>query len=152
MEDTKVTCACADVYKTLRWESEKVSERFNAEYQYCDCSNCNKSVYAGICRMADKLNQNKRLSAKEQKNMSSKDKLTVSKAIKSLHAKNGKGLSLKEFARRLVRDGNELAKDWFANKGGATVEARSKLKEERITAEKAATKSAKKSSKSGAKK
>jgi hypothetical protein len=102
--------------------------------------------------MADKLNQNKRLSAKEQKNMSSKDKLTVSKAIKSLHAKNGKGLSLKEFARRLVRDGNELAKDWFANKGGATVEARSKLKEERITAEKAATKSAKKSSKSGAKK
>jgi hypothetical protein len=143
MGEIQSPCVCASTYKSLRWESEKVSERFSAEYQYCDCSGCNKSVYTGIFRMIDTLNQNKNLSAKEQ-NMA-KDKMSVSKTLKALHAKEGKGLSLKEFARRLERAGNELAKDWFANKSGIANDARDKKSIDRIAAEKAATKSAKKS-------
>jgi len=77
----------------------------------------------------------------------SKDKVSVSRTIKSLHAKNGSGLSLKEFVRRLVREGNDLAQNWLDNKAGVCNASRSESNKTRVAAERAATKSAKRKSK-----
>lgn len=142
-------CPHAPEFKSLRWEREKFSDRFNTEYQYCDCRICKTSIYTGKFRMIEMstphLNRDHFPSAKEQ--IMSKDKASVSRTIKSLHAKNGNGLSLKEFARRLVRDDNELAHSWFDNKAGACDASRSEGNKTRVAAERTATKSAKRKSK-----
>lgn len=58
------------------------------------------------------------------------------------HAANS-GLSLKKFARQLVKEGNQTAKEWFANKRGAKNAKRSDKAIARIAAERSATKMAK---------
>lgn len=148
----KVTCAHADTFHSIRWNKEKFSDRFDTEYEYCYCRICNTSTYTGQYRMVEvsvenKLNREQTPSAKEQ--YMNKDKLSVSRALKALHAKNDEGLSLKEFARRLARTGNELANDWFANKNGVCDAARSDKNKVRVTSEKVATKSARRSKKKG---
>jgi len=52
-------------------------------------------------------------------------------------------LSLKAFARQLVKDGNTIAQDWFANKRGVKNAARSDKNLQRIAAERQATKASK---------
>jgi len=149
--ERKTTCLHADVFKNFRWESQKFSDRFNTEYEYCDCRICKNSIYTGLCRIVDVVSEDNLNwdipSAKEQ-NMS-KDKLSVSRSLKSRHAKEGNGMSLKEFARRLVREDNESAKDWFANKAGLLNAERSDKNKTRVSSEKSATKLAKRSKKKG---
>jgi len=53
------------------------------------------------------------------------------------------GLSLKRFARQLVKDGDAVAKEWFANKKGAKNEKRSDKNTQRVIAERTATKASK---------
>lgn len=52
-------------------------------------------------------------------------------------------LSLKAYARQQIKEGNAVAKDWFANKKGAKDQARSDKSLQRMGAEKSATKLAK---------
>lgn len=68
---------------------------------------------------------------------------TAGEAIKHLWHKEGQGLSLKTFARKLEAEGNQSAKDWFACKKGALNQSRSDKNRARVEVEKAATKSAK---------
>lgn len=60
-------------------------------------------------------------------------------------------LSLKAFARQLLKDGDPLAKDWFDCKKGVLNQERSSTNKIRVTAEKLATKTARKKSKTGSK-
>jgi hypothetical protein len=53
------------------------------------------------------------------------------------------GLSLKRFARQLVKDGDAVAKEWFANKRGAKDEKRTDKNMQRVIAERTATKASK---------
>lgn len=62
------------------------------------------------------------------------------------HAANS-GLSLKRFARQLVKEGNQTAKEWFANKKGAKNEKRSEKNQQRVNAEKSASKLARRGKK-----
>lgn len=143
------TCPHVDKYKTYSWQSQRFSDKFNTEYEYCNCQICKNSIYTGLCRIVvvseTQLNWDNIPSAKEQ--YMSKEQLAVSRSLKSLHAKEGNGLSLKEFARRLIREGNELAKDWFANKSGVANDVRSDKNKARAFAERSATKLAKRSKK-----
>lgn len=149
--ERKATCLHPDLFKSFRWESQKFSDRFNTEYEYCDCRICKNSIYTGQYRIVEAVSPNNLNwdipSAKEQ-NMS-KDKLSVSRSLKTRHTKEGNGLSLKEFARRLVREDNEHAKDWFANKAGLLNEERSDKNKARVSLEKSATKLSKRSKKKG---
>lgn len=144
----KVACLHADAFKNYNWKSQRFSDLFNTEYEYCDCRICKNSIYTGQFRMvaiAGSNNSNSILNTKEQ-NMS-KEKVSVSQSLKTRHAKEGKGLSLKEFARRLSNDGDKIAQDWFANKSGMANDSRSDKNKLRVGAEKTATRSAKKSKK-----
>jgi len=60
-------------------------------------------------------------------------------------AEGGRG-SLKQFARRLLKEGDTVAKEWFANKRGAKNQVRSDKSIQRIAAERTATKAAKRKS------
>jgi hypothetical protein len=80
-------------------------------------------------------------------NMSAKE--SVSKVIKSRFAKEGKGLSLKEFARRLAKAGDVSAQTWFDNKHGACNQDRYEKTQTRITAERIASRNARRKSKKG---
>lgn len=57
------------------------------------------------------------------------------------------GLSLKRFAKQLAKEGNQVAKDWFANKRGAKNAQRTDKSVQRISAERTATKAAKRKKK-----
>lgn len=65
--------------------------------------------------------------------------------LKNLHAKQGRGLSLKTFVRDQAKAGNPDAKEWIANKRGANQMKRSENSLKRIALERSATKLAKKS-------
>lgn len=151
MENFSFICTHASADKNLTWQSQKFSDKFNAEYEYCFCRICKKNSYTGnyrfvvISEEVNILNRNNS-SAKEQNNMS-KENSSVSRSIKSRHAKEGAGVSLKEFARRLAANGDQSAKDWFAYKLGALNESRSEKNKIRIVAEKNATKLSKKKKK-----
>ena len=56
-------------------------------------------------------------------------------------------MSLKAFARQLVKDENADAKDWFDSKAGALEVGRSEKNKTRVTLEASATKLAKKAKK-----
>ena len=56
-------------------------------------------------------------------------------------------VSLKKFARQLVKDGDQTAQEWFSNKRGAKNEKRSEKNLQRIAAERQATKASKKGKK-----
>lgn len=57
--------------------------------------------------------------------------------------------SLKEFARQLAKDGNQLAKDWLARKLGSMNQKRNEKNVARISLEKQATKAARHKGKKG---
>lgn len=80
---------------------------------------------------------------------------TTSRAIKTLYGESGSRLSLKQFARNLLKEGNQVAKDWFAHKHGNLEKlakaARQKNKGGRIALEKQATKNARRKTKPGMK-
>ena len=57
--------------------------------------------------------------------------------------------SLKRYAKQLASAGNQVAKDWFANKDGLLNEERSDKNKTRISLEKAATKQAKRKKSQG---
>lgn len=67
---------------------------------------------------------------------------TIGQKLKSRWHKEGKGLSLKQFARKLVESGDETAKEWFDHKKGLFNKGRSDSKKIRISAEKLASKNA----------
>ena len=50
---------------------------------------------------------------------------TASLLLKQRHSSEGGGVSLKLFARKLAKDGDEVAKEWLANKLGGSAKARS---------------------------
>jgi len=57
--------------------------------------------------------------ARQSKDKAGTFKPTASKRIKALHKNTGSGLSLKEFSKRLLRDGGEegeVAINWLFNK------------------------------------
>lgn len=53
------------------------------------------------------------------------------------------GISLKRFARQLLKDGDAVAKEWFANKRGAKNAKRDDKSLQRIMSERTATKASK---------
>lgn len=65
--------------------------------------------------------------------------------LKNMHAKQGRGLSLKTFVRDQAKAGNVDAKAWLDNKRGVNDMKRSENSVKRIAIEKNATKLAKKS-------
>lgn len=44
---------------------------------------------------------------------------SASLTLKTRYASEGRGISLKQFARKLAKEGDAVAKEWFANKSGA---------------------------------
>lgn len=71
------------------------------------------------------------------------EKLGVSAKLKKRWKKEGKNLSLRHFARKLLKDGDKMASDWFDFKAGALNESRSEKNVTRINLESQATKAAK---------
>ena len=69
------------------------------------------------------------------------------KAVKNLWHKEGGGLSLKAFARQLLKEGNQNVKDWFECKKGALDSERSDKNKKRIEEEHMATRAAKRKKK-----
>jgi len=61
----------------------------------------------------------------------------------------GPKVSLKQFAREQERSGNQVAKDWFANKAGAKNQKRSEKNVSRISLEKQASKAARRKKSQG---
>lgn len=53
------------------------------------------------------------------------------------------GQSLKRFARQLLKEGDAIAKEWFANKRGIKNAKRSEKNMQRVIAERTATKASK---------
>ena len=74
---------------------------------------------------------------------------STSKTLKKLWhaATTGKHLSLKDFARKLADEGEQVAKDWFAHKHGSLNKKRSEANVARVSLERAATKAAKRKTK-----
>lgn len=64
--------------------------------------------------------------------------------IKARHSAEGKGKSLKVFARLLVQSGDQDAKDWFDSKTGVGNISRLEKNKTRISLEKSAKKMSKK--------
>lgn len=80
----------------------------------------------------------------------------VSVVLKRLWSKSESKLSLKQWARKLVKDGDQMAKDWFSHKKGSLEKVAQKLRLEKkgglISLQKTATKAARRKSKGGASK
>lgn len=70
-------------------------------------------------------------------------KSTAGDRVKARYAKSGKNVSLKQFARGLVKTGDQDATDWFASKAGALNLSRSDKNKTRVALEKSMTKAAK---------
>ena len=68
-------------------------------------------------------------------------KATVGQTLKNRWRKEGKGLSLKQFARKLVASGDSVAQEWFDRKHGLMDLDRSDKNKARIMQEKQAAKS-----------
>lgn len=67
---------------------------------------------------------------------------TVGHTLKTRWHKEGRGFSLKQFARKLLAEGDQLAQDWFDRKRGLSNQDRSDKNKQRIAAEKQASKTA----------
>ena len=72
---------------------------------------------------------------------------TVGSRLKSRWHKEGKGLSLKQFARKLVASGDKLAQDWFDSKRGLMNQSRTDKNKQRLLLEKQATKASRRKGK-----
>lgn len=68
-------------------------------------------------------------------------KSTTGLQLKNRWRKEGRGFSLKQFARKLLAEGDLLAKDWFDRKKGLNDQVRSAANQQRILSEKQASKS-----------
>jgi hypothetical protein len=82
----------------------------------------------------------------------SNDKMNVGQAtagdiVKRRWHKEGRQGSLKAFARKLVSEGDQVAKDWFDCKKGALNAERSDKNRSRMDQERSATKMSRKSGK-----
>ena len=71
--------------------------------------------------------------------------------MKQRHRAEGRGLSLKVFARKLAKGGDETAEQWLANKLGAANQSRSDKNIAAASATATATKAAKRKKKGDAK-
>jgi len=69
--------------------------------------------------------------------------------VKRIWVPNHGTPSLKRFARELAKSGNQVAKDWFANKKGAKNQKRSEKNVARINLEKQASKAARRKKSQG---
>jgi hypothetical protein len=67
---------------------------------------------------------------------------TTSLTLKKMWADSKSRLSLKAFARQLVKEGNQLAVDWFAHKAGSLNVSRNDKNVARVMAERVATRAA----------
>lgn len=67
-------------------------------------------------------------------------KSTAGDRVKARHTKSGKHVSLKQFARGLVKAGDQDATDWLAAKAGALNLSQSDKNKQLTAAVKAATK------------
>lgn len=65
---------------------------------------------------------------------------TAGQQLKARWHREGKGMSLKQFARKLVASGDKVAQDWFDHKKGSLNQSRTDANKTRVAAEKAATK------------
>lgn len=72
---------------------------------------------------------------------------TAGDTIKKRHRAEGNRLSLKVFARSLLKSGDQVAKDWFAHKKGALNQGRNDGNIKVAMEARAATKAAKKKKK-----
>jgi hypothetical protein len=76
---------------------------------------------------------------------------SAGQTVKQLWTASKSGISLKTFARQLLKSGSpeqvQLVKDWRAHKKGSLNEKRSEKNAQRVAAERLATKSAKKATK-----
>ena len=95
--------------------------------------------------MSDEVKSEDKVVEKKQNDRGIVGKGTFSVRLKSLHAKYGRGLSLKTFVNDQAKDGNPDAAQWILAKKGAFNAARSDNSVKRISVEKNATKMAKKS-------
>ncbi len=68
---------------------------------------------------------------------------------KRVYVRNHGAPSLKRYARELAKSGNQVAKDWFANKLGAKNAERSEKNRSRISLEKQASKAARRKKSQG---
>jgi hypothetical protein len=66
--------------------------------------------------------------------------------LKQMWAQSKSKLSLKAFARLQVKEGNEIAKNWFSNKAGSLNAVRNDKNVARVMAERTATKASKRKS------
>ena len=144
MSEKKGTCFHTETHKTYSWVSEGFTAEFNTEYEYCFCSLCDKNVYTGNCRFTVNLNRDLP-GAKEQIKMNAKE--SASKLIKGRFAKEGEGVSLKEFARRLAKAGDAAAQNWLDNKHGVCDQARTEKTKTRVAAERIASRNARRKAK-----
>lgn len=145
MEEIK-ECNHPSKYKSFTWTIKKFSEKFDIEFKYCFCQICNTSEYTGDYKYVERLN---RITPSAKEQCMSKDKFSVSTSLKSRFVKEGKDMSLKQFARMLATKGDEMALRWFDNKHGACNAYRSEKNRVRVSLEKTATKSARRSKKGG---
>lgn len=67
---------------------------------------------------------------------------TAGQQLKARWHKEGNGLSLKQFARKLVAEGDGVAQTWFDCKKGLFNKSRTDSKKATISAQKQATKNA----------
>lgn len=72
---------------------------------------------------------------------------TAGDTMKQRHRSEGRGLSLKQFARKLEASGDKVAKEWFANKRGAANQQRSDANVKAAMEARTATKAAKRKKK-----
>lgn len=67
---------------------------------------------------------------------------TAGQQLKARWHKEGNGLSLKQFARKLVAEGDQVAQTWFEHKQGLLNKGRTESKKTMIALQKQATKNA----------
>jgi hypothetical protein len=70
------------------------------------------------------------------------DNKSVGLQLKNRWRNEGKGVSLKQFARKLLAAGDSTAQEWFDRKKGLLNQDRSDKNKQRVSAEKQASKSA----------
>ena len=69
-------------------------------------------------------------------------KVTPGQQLKARWHKEGQGMSLKQFARKLVAEGDKVAETWFEHKKGILNKGRTDTKKALITQQKLASKNA----------
>ena len=95
---------CDHIDREYTWEEEQFSNTYKIEYRFFICKKCGIKEYDHTYKFV-------KISKQEDVGPA------VSKSLKARYAKDGYGLSLKEFIRYLVASGDEEAKLWWKKKG-----------------------------------